>query len=175
MQSEISPLIRANLARIRLSVGSGIKPILKLFTHTLVHNIIPLLPLRVNYTQYGKSKWSRRNGFLAWCTDLRPWVSHVNYYSRYAGNDIRDMHKEFACTLCPFQSDDISEVVTHLESTHSAKYRIEVGSDDERQLTADNNYEKSQFILVLSQKDRPANPLYTRYRYWWPLNAITAL
>jgi hypothetical protein len=56
MQSEISPLIRANLARIRLSVGSGIKPILKLFTHTLVHNIIPLLPLRVNYTQYGKSK-----------------------------------------------------------------------------------------------------------------------
>ena len=93
-------------------------------------------------------------------------LSHVNYYSRYAGNDIRDMHKEFACTLCPFQSDDISEVVTHLESTHSAKYRIEVGSDDERQLTADNNYEKSQFILVLSQKDRPANPLYTRYRYW---------
>ena len=65
MQSEISPLIRANLARIRLSVGSGIKPILKLFTHTLVHNIIPLLPLRVNYTQYGKSKRSRRNGFLA--------------------------------------------------------------------------------------------------------------
>ena len=89
-------------------------------------------------------------------------LAHLNYYQGYG-------QKQFACTLCPFENDDINLMCAHLKSTHAQKTSID--QNGANRILARNIREKNQMILKLSQSNdnEPGNPLLPlKVPYYYP-------
>ena len=65
-------------------------------------------------------------------------LAHINYYHRFSYDDNNYRDQLFMCSLCDYNHYDIHVVTSHVESLHSAKYRIEGGSALERHIEAEN-------------------------------------